>query len=122
MRRRGALAVCAFLAGCAVVPKVDDTPPPQSSAQIVGARGPLTTQQSKALLDKIAPEPGDAGILKRHLAIEEAIAETPLVAGNYTQLLVDGPQTFATMFAVIKSAKATINLEYYIFEDVESNS
>jgi cardiolipin synthase len=120
MRRRGALAVCAFLAGCAVVPKVDDTPPRQSSTQIVGARGPLTVEQSKALLDKIAPEPGDAGILKRHLAIEEAVAETPLVAGNSARLLMDGTQTFTAMFAAIASAKATVNLEYYIFEDVES--
>jgi cardiolipin synthase len=120
MRTRTVLAVCALLAGCAAVPKVDDTPPAQANTQIVGARGPLTPGQSKALLDKIAPEPGDAGILKRHLAIEEAVAETPLVAGNSTQLLVDGTQTFAAMFAAIKSAKATINLEYYIFEDVES--
>jgi cardiolipin synthase len=114
-------AVCALLAGCAVVPKVDDTPPRQGTTQIQGARGPLTAQQSKALIDKIAPEPGDAGILKRHLAIEEAVAETPLVAGNATRLLVDGGQTFAAMFAAIKSAKTTINLEYYILEDIESD-
>jgi cardiolipin synthase len=114
-------AVCVLLAGCAVVPKVDDTPPRQGTTQIQGARGPLTAQQSKALIDKIAPEPGDAGILKRHLAIEEAVAETPLVAGNATRLLVDGGQTFAAMFAAIKSAKTTINLEYYILEDIESD-
>jgi cardiolipin synthase len=114
-------AVCVLLAGCAVVPKVDDTPPRQGTTQIQGARGPLTAQQSKALIDKIAPEPGDAGILKRHLAIEEAVAETPLVAGNAARLLVDGGQTFAAMFAAIKSAKTTINLEYYILEDIESD-
>ena len=90
MRTPVLLAVCALLAGCAAVPKVDDTPT-AGGPQIMGARGPLTTGQSRALLDKIAPEPGDAGILKRHLAIEEAVAETPLVAGNSTGLLVDGP-------------------------------
>jgi cardiolipin synthase len=120
MRTPMAITVCALLAACAAVPKVNDTPPLQATPQIVGASGPLTAQQSKALLEKIAPETGDAGILKRHMAIEEAIAETPLVAGNTTKLLVDGVQTFAAMFAAIKSAKATINLEYYIFEDVES--
>ena len=120
MRTPIAFAICALLAGCAAVPQVDDTPPRQAAPQIVNARGPLTAAQSKALLEKIAPEPGDAGMLKRHVAIEEAIAETPLVAGNHTQLLVDGTQTFAAMFAAIKRAKATINLEYYIFEDVES--
>ena len=109
-----------LFAGCATVPKVDDTPTGPAATPIVGARGPLTVQQSKALLDRIAPEPGDAGMLKRHLAIEQAVAETPLVAGNATRLLIDGEQTFAAMFAAIKSAKATINLEYYIFEDVQS--
>jgi cardiolipin synthase len=34
---------------------------------------------------------------------------------------VDGGQTFAAMFAAIKSAKTTINLEYYILEDIESD-
>jgi cardiolipin synthase len=120
MRTLIALAVCALAAGCAVVPTVDDTPRPQSAPQIVGARGPLSEQQSKALLDKIAPEPGDAGILKRHLVIEQAVAETPLVAGNTTHLLVDGEQTFPAMFAAIKSARQTLNLEYYIFEDIDS--
>jgi cardiolipin synthase len=120
MRVLIALAVCALFAGCAAVPKVNDTPPPQPMAPILGARGPLTAEQSKVLLDRIAPEPGDAGALKRHAAIEEAVAETPLVAGNATRLLVDGEQTFAAMFAAIQSARATVNLEYYIFEDVQS--
>ena len=112
-----AVAVCALLAACAAVPRVNDTPPPQPTTTIVGAQGPLTPEQSKALLDKIAPD-GDAGTLKRHTAIEEAVAETPLVAGNRTRLLADGGQTFPAMFDAIKSAKQTINLEYYIFEDV----
>jgi cardiolipin synthase len=121
MRIPAALALCALLAACAAVPKVNDTPPPQGTPTIVGARGPLSAQQSRALLDKIAPEPGDAGILKRHMAIEEAVAETPLVAGNDVRLLIDGPQTFAAMFAAIRSARTSINLEYYIFEDVASD-
>ena len=121
MRLPMALALCALVTACAAVPKVNDTPPPQPTATIVGARGPLTAQQSKALLEKIAPEPGDAGILKRHMAIEEAVAETPLVAGNATRLLIDGPQTFAAMFDVMRGARTSINLEYYIFEDIASD-
>ena len=114
------LLLCALL-GCGAVPKVDDTPTPQSGATIIGARGPLTASQSRTLLDRIAPEPGDAGILKRHMAIEEAVAETPLVAGNRTALLIDGEKTFAAMFAAMRAAKTSINLEYYIFEDVVSD-
>jgi cardiolipin synthase len=113
-------ALCAVLMGCAGVPRVNDTPLPQGNPTIMGARGPLTPQQSKALLNKIAPETGDAGILKRHLAIEEAIAETPPVTGNTTRLLIDGPQTFSAMFTAMHGAKTSINLEYYIFEDIVS--
>ena len=119
LRRAIVAAVCAFVAACAAVPKVNDTPTPEA-AHIVGARGPLSAAQSRALLDRIAPEPGDAGILKRHTAIEEAVAETPLVAGNTTRLLIDGRETFAAMFAAMRGAKSSINLEYYILEDVES--
>jgi cardiolipin synthase len=113
------LLLCLLL-GCGAVPRVDDTPAPQGQTIIVGTRGPLTAQQSRALLDRIAPEPGDAGILKRHMAIEEAVADTPLVAGNRTRLLIDGEQTFAAMFEAMRAAKSSINLEYYIFEDVVS--
>ena len=121
MRKLIIAAVCGALAGCASVPKVNDTPPPEPT-QIVGARGPLTPAQSRALLDRIAPEPGDAGILRRHTAIEQAVAETPLVAGNAARLLIDGRETFAVMFAAMRGAKTSINLEYYIMEDVESDA
>ncbi len=114
------MAFCVLLSGCAFVPRIDDTPPRQSPT-IIGTRGPLSARQSRALLAKVAPEPGDAGVLKRHLAIEEAVADTPLVAGNATRLLIDGPQTFAAMFDAIRSAKTSINLEFYIFEDVAAN-
>jgi cardiolipin synthase len=114
-----AAAFCTLAAACAAVPKVNDNPAPQP-AQIMGARGVLTVQQSRALLDRIAPEAGAAGMLKRHTAIEEAVAETPLVAGNATRLLIDGQETFAAMFAAIHAAKVSINLEYYIAEDVAS--
>ena len=93
----------------------------QGPVQIMGARGPLTAQKSRALLDRLGAEAGDAGMLKRHIAIEEAVAESPLVAGNQTHLLADGDETFPAMFRAIKNAKDHVNLEYYILEDVESD-
>jgi len=120
MRKLMVAAVCLMVAGCAAVPRVNDTPPAEAP-HIVGAGGPLTAQQSRALLERLAAEPGDAGLLKRHSAIEEAVAETPLVAGNSTHLLIDGRDTFAAMFAAMRGAKQSINLEYYILEDIESN-
>ncbi len=113
------LALCA---GCATVP---DIAPPQATGkaapQIVGRRGPLTAEQSKAILERLGTNSGDDALLKRHTAYEEAISESPLIAGNRTRLLQDGPQTFKAMFSAIQSATNHINLEYYIFEDVESD-
>ena len=113
-----------LLTGCASVPHVDPDVGAMSSAskpQIIGARGPLTVQQSKALLQRISTEPGDAGVLQRHLAIEEAVAESPLISGNRTRILRDGPASFRAMFAAIQGAASHVNLEYFIFEDVESD-
>ena len=112
----------AMLTACASVKDLGlaSTTVPRQPPQIVGARGPLTIAQSKVLLDRLATQRGDAGLLERHAAIEQAVAETPLVAGNTTRILTDGEQTFPAMFDAIKSAKHHINLEYYILEDIES--
>lgn len=58
-------------------------------------------------------------LFKRHLAVEQEIAESPLVTGNSTRLLRDGEQTFDAIFEAIRSAKHHVNLEYYILENVE---
>lgn len=118
--------ICATLGGCASVPDYDDQRAgPASTAaaspNIVGARGPLTDRQSKALLARIDTQSGDPGVLQRHLAIEQAVAESPLLAGNRTHLLRDGPATFQAMFAAIQGAKQQIDLEYFIVEDIESD-
>ena len=111
------------LAGCGSVPQVAPTVGLSSSAakpEIIGARGPLSSSQTKALIARLTIGPSENALLRRHLAIEEAVAESPLVAGETTRLLRDGPNTFQAMFAAIRSAKRQVNLEYYIFEDVES--
>jgi cardiolipin synthase len=113
--------VLSGLGGCATLP---DIAAPQAvgktSPQIVGRRGPLTADQSKTILERLGTDDGDDALLKRHTAYEEAISESPLIAGNRTRLLRDGPQTFRAMFSAMQSARNHINLEYYIFEDVES--
>ena len=120
MRPVISLALVLLLGACASLPRIGDIYPTGKAPLLVGSRGPLTAMQSQAILNRLSTEPGDAGLLKRHVAIDEAVAETPLVPGNFTRLLRDGDETFPAMFAAIKSAKQHINLEYYIFEDVES--
>ena len=114
--------LCIAFAGCATLP---DIASPQAtgkaSPQIAGRRGPLTPEQSKLILERLGTDSGDDGLLKRHAAYEQAISESPLLTGNHTRLLRDGPQTFKAMFSAMQGAANHINLEYYIFEDVESD-
>ena len=79
-RHAGALiALCiglAGLAGCASVPKVSPAVGQASSGekpQIVGSRGPLSSAQVKALVAQLSIAPGDDALLRRHLAIEQAV-------------------------------------------------
>jgi cardiolipin synthase len=85
---------------------------------ILGADGPLTVTESRRLLATVVNEGGEDTLLQSHLAIEAAIAGTPLTAGNDTQLLRDGEGTFAAIFKAIRGARHHVNLEYYTLEDV----
>ena len=123
---RGGLLVIAsaFLAACVHVPVFDETLAGTHSPaeiEIMGARGPLSKKQSKAVLNRLAAQAPDAGALERHLAVEQAVAESPLFAGNQVGILRDGAQTFPAMFAAIHGAKHYLYVEYYIFEDVSCN-
>jgi cardiolipin synthase A/B len=111
--------VALLLGGCAV-PSVEGVidHAPRVQERVVGAAGPLSPAQSKAVVQRLGVQ---SDLLQRHLAIEQEIAGTPLALGNRTHLLVDGPATFHAMFAAMKAARRNIYLEYYIFEDVESD-
>ena len=115
------LLLCAvlLLGGCAV-PSVDGVidHTPKTPQTVVGAGGPLSPAQSKAVIERLGAQ---SDLLQRHLAIEQEVAGSPLSVGNRTQLLQDGPDTFRAMFAAMKSARRNIYLEYYIFENVESD-
>jgi cardiolipin synthase len=118
------LLAAVLLASCANVPVFDErlaSPRAQSDIEIMGARGPLSKKQSKAVLSRLAAQAPDAGALERHLAVEQAVAESPLFASNRVSILRDGAQTFPAMFAAIHAAKHYLYLEYYIFEDVSCN-
>jgi cardiolipin synthase len=124
---RGARALYALLtltlASCATVPEVAETSPnaPPSEIRVSGAHGPLTPRQSQAILSRLAAQAPDATALERHLALEQAVAESPLVAGNAVTILRDGAETFPAMFQAIHEAQHYLHLEYYIFEDVTCN-
>jgi cardiolipin synthase len=121
-RTCAAMACAAMVAGCATssLPDIERMErQAAASVRLEDGRGPLSSQQSKAILEKLKQENGDAGILERHVAVEEAAVKSPLVVGNRATLLQDGPATYKAMFAAIRRARHHINLETYIIEDDE---
>ena len=94
--------------------------PANPSLAVIGSKGPLNQRQAAAVLRRLKLEAPDADALKVHLAVEQAVAGSPLSIGNSVRLLKDGTDTFPAMFAAIRDAQRSLYLEYYIFEDVES--
>jgi len=109
------------LVGCSSLPRItpDMAPRAPTPMQLEGPHGPLSVARSKAILDSLKSRRVDTSIFDRHLAMEEAITGTPLVAGNQVALLQDGPSTYQAMFAAIGEARDHINIETYIIEDDE---
>jgi cardiolipin synthase len=121
--RLRAWACCAVvvLAGCATgsLPDIEKMERRAQSPRLEGARGPLSSAQSKAVLDALREKKGEPSILERHIAVEEAAVSSPLVVGNKAVLLQDGPATYKAMFAEMRKARHHIHVEVYIFEDDE---
>jgi cardiolipin synthase len=119
LARASATLLMAALVGCSTLPKLEEVEPYAGSeqpARIVTASRVLSEEQSKAIVERLKAQAGDTDILGRHVAISEAISKSPLVAGNRTLLLEDGPATYAAMQASIRGATRSINFATYIFE------
>lgn len=61
-------------------------------------------------------EGGRPAALHRHGRVLARTLDTPVLPGNRVQLLLDGPATYASMFAAIDGARDHVNLESYILE------
>jgi len=108
------------LAGCTALPTITpDMARSSGRPQLSGARGPLTPERSKEILDQLKGSRPDSSVLDRHLALEQAISDSPLSAGNKVVLLEDGPRTYDAMLAAIAAARDHVNMETYILEDDE---
>jgi cardiolipin synthase len=115
-----ALAAILSLGACNTLPTIEPgAASGNAPAHLEGTRGPLSAQQSKAVLARLESRSPQTSIFDRHLALEEAITGTPLTVGNKVVLLQNGPATYKAMLAAIASAKDNINMESYIFEEDE---
>ncbi|HTN28924.1 MAG TPA: phospholipase D-like domain-containing protein [Burkholderiales bacterium] len=107
------------LGGCATLPDVDPWvgyggAPVSESKKI---RGPLTEEQSKAVLAKLDRKGDESDTLTRQAALEEAVAGTPLVPGNEVTLLTDAPVSYQAMFEAIERATDHVHLEFYTIDN-----
>ncbi|HWA50210.1 MAG TPA: phospholipase D-like domain-containing protein [Dongiaceae bacterium] len=110
-----------LLGACATVPDADHaiaTAADTAKSPIEGARGPLTIEESRALIAKLTIQGDGTEVLQRHLAIEEAVAGRPLTADNEVHVLRDGAETFEAITRIIRDASHDLDLEYYTIEDV----
>jgi len=115
------LCIAAF-AGCRTLPHItpDMAPVRTGSVAVDTAHGPLPPQRVKAIVDELKRRSPDTDLLGKHLALEEVLASSPLVAGNKVTLLQNGQATYQAMLAAISGARDHIHMETYIFEDDET--
>ncbi len=122
MRSRAgfSLAAIALLLGACAAPPIDryllQAEADVDDVRFKGSRGVLSREQSKAIFEKMKSRSPDNDVLERHIAVEQALTDSPLSIGNQVVLLEDGPKTYAAMLAAIKGAKHHVHLETYIFE------
>lgn len=120
LRASTALSLSLLLVCCTlttIAPEVAYSDP--TPVQINGMHGPLSAERSKAILDRLKTGGVQTNIFDLHMAIEEAIVDSPLSVGNTVKLLQDGPDTYRSMLAAIDGARDHINVETYIIEDDE---
>lgn len=117
------ISILSLINGCATLPrvseKIDAAPTAQEPRQIVSAKGLVSPEKSKAIMERLMQSVNPTDILERYTAVVESVTESPLTKGNKVTLLIDGPATYAAMFEAIRSAKDHINLETFILEDDE---
>ena len=113
-----ALAACC---GCATVGPVDRfmLRGESQAVRLESGRGALSHEQSSKLLADLKKRAPETRILDRHVAVEEALAGTPLSIGNLATPLEDGKAAYAAMLAAIRGARHHVHMEMYIFEDDE---
>jgi cardiolipin synthase len=125
LRRAMAIALMAVAAGCAVLPSRGEIAAPDARVSrkalaeqiaVSGSSGRQAAPARQELLAQLESE-GKPDLLRHQLAVMAADGPVELIRGNDVRVLVDGPQTFAALFAAIEKARRSILIETYIVED-----
>jgi cardiolipin synthase A/B len=117
------ISIVILVGGCTTLPNVseimDEATTTQRPTQIGSAKGLLSPQQSKAIVDKLKRSFDQTDFLERHIAVVESVTDSLMMKGNKVILLADGAAAYDAMFKIIQNAKDHINMESYIIEDDE---
>ena len=104
----GLAVVCLLLFStcCTTLPKFtsDQSLRAGSKVQMEDSHGPLSVARSKEIIDVLKARGAPSNFLDLHLAIEEAIVDSPLTTGNRVELLQDGPLTYQAMMTAINDS------------------
>ncbi len=112
--------LCLSLGACASLPDVRSLPTRTATSRaptVENAQGDLSAASAKSLIARRVR--GTRTDVAKLAAMEEAATGSPLIAGNRTTLLFDGPQATGAMLQAIRGAQDNINLETYIFDQDE---
>src|SRR5688572_2761249 len=115
------LGLTTLLVSCQVMPEVQFArrlPLSRSTIPIdvVSPDGTIGRAASLRASRKLS-NTGDTNLLDYHLAAMRDLGAPPLLSGNGVELLVDGPETYRSMFAAIEQAREYILVESFIFEE-----
>ncbi len=112
------------LGGCASVPDTQFLKRDYVAqrAEFRNAWGPVAQRRSQAVLAELKKKGGAVDILYRQVALEQVVSGAPLVMDNKVTLLLDGPATYEAMFAAMRQAKKSINVESYIIMGDETGT
>ena len=113
-------SLLAGLSACASLPDVRTLPTrlaTNKTATVENSEGDLSAKKAASLLARRVR--GSRLDVQKLAALEEAATGSPLIYGNRTTLLFDGPQAMGAMQNAIRGARDNINLETYIFDQDE---
>ncbi len=85
---------------------------------VVSEGGLLTQRESAAVVDEAVQARHRERAAELVRAIQIA-TQAPLIAGNHSRLLLDGPATYRAMFDAVRAARHHVHVETYIFDDDE---
>lgn len=74
-------------------------------------------EEYQGLLETSSPDVEDRLMLNQLLIASQEITDVPMVAGNNCQLLINGKETFDSIFEDIRRARHSIYLETFILEN-----